>query len=103
MNTERLRMLEQYAKEDPDDPFPSYAMALEWVTNDPAKAMELFDQLLSVHPDYLPVYYHAGHLLFQSGDSVKAKIIIETGIRKTKAAGDLKALAELKTLYDEID
>ena len=103
MNLERLKWLEQYAKDDPNDPFPIYALALEWMKMDPPKARELFDTLLTNHPDYLPVYYQAGSIYIASGDLLKAKLILETGIQKTKAAGDRKALAELHSLYDELD
>ena len=103
MNLARLKLLEQYAKDDPNDPFPIYALALEWMKMDPPKAEELFDTLLTNHPDYLPVYYHAGKIYITSGDLPKAKHILETGIQKTRASGDRKALAELQSLYDELD
>ena len=101
MNSDRLKWLEQYAVEDPGDPFPVYALALEWLRKDPAKAKQLFDKVLAHHPDYLPVYYHAGNLYITMGDIARGTEILETGILKTKASGDWKALAELQTLYDE--
>ena len=100
-NLERLKLLEQYAQEDPNDPFPIYALALEWVNFNPQKAEDLFNKLLKDHADYLPVYYHAGQFFLAAGDKTKAMHILETGIRKTKATGDLKALAELRSLYDD--
>ncbi len=103
MNLERLKLLEQYAREDPTDPFPIYALALEWVKTDPPKAKELFDTILAHHPNYLPVYYHAGHFYITLGDLPKAKHILETGIQKTNISGDKKALAELQSMYDELD
>ena len=103
MNLERLKLLEQYAREDPNDPFPIYALALEWVNSDPQKAEELFNKLLTDHADYLPVYYHAGQFYLAAGDKAKAMGILEIGIQKTKDAGEWKTLAELKSLYDESD
>ena len=102
MNLERLQLLEQYAKEDPMDPFPRYALALEWVSSDPKKAEQLFAQLLIDHPYYLPVYYHAGHLHVISDNLVKAKIILEKGIQLARDIADTKTLSELKGLLDEI-
>jgi hypothetical protein len=103
MNLERLRSLEQYAREDPMDPFPRYALALEWVTTDPKKAEQLFAQLLIDHPDYLPVYYHAAHLYVASRDPVKAKGILEKGIQLARDTGDPKAQAELQSLLGEVE
>ena len=100
-NLERLKLLEQYAREDPNDPFPIYALALEWVNSNPQKAEDLFDKLLKDHADYLPVYYHAGQFFLAAGDKTKAMRILETGIQKTKKTGDSKGLAELKSLVDE--
>jgi hypothetical protein len=102
MNSERLRSLEQYAREDPMDPFPRYALALEWVKTDPEKAEQLFAQLLIDHPDYLPVYYHAGRLRITSGDLVNAKLALEKGIQLAIAIGDPKAQTELRSLLEEI-
>ncbi|HMI67432.1 MAG TPA: hypothetical protein VK517_15425 [Cyclobacteriaceae bacterium] len=102
MNLERLQLLEQYAREDPMDPFPRYALALEWVTSDPKKAEQCFDQLLIDHPHYLPVYYHAAHLHILSSDLVNAKLILEKGILLARDLGNSKTGAELKGLLDEI-
>jgi hypothetical protein len=102
MNLERLQLLEQYAREDPMDPFPRYALALEWATTDPKKAGQLFDQLLIDHPHYLPVYYHAAHLHILSNDLVNAKLILEKGILLARDLGNSKTGAELKGLLDEI-
>ena len=102
MNLDRLRQLEQYAKEDPDDPFPRYALALEWMHSDSKKALELFAQVLRDHPDYLPAYYHAGQLTLDAGDSPGAKLILEKGILLAAATGDPKTKAELSTLLDGI-
>lgn len=102
MNLERLKLLEQYAREDPNDPFPMYALALEWVNIDPPRAKELLDTLLTDHPDYLPVYYHAGRVYLLMGEPEKAKSILDMGIQKTQSAGETKALAELRMMREEI-
>jgi tetratricopeptide (TPR) repeat protein len=102
MNLERLKLLEQYAREDPNDPFPVYALALEFMKSDPQKAKDLFDKLLTDHPDYLPAYYHAGYLYFTNGDLATAKRILETGAQKLKTSGDMKTLNEIRGLLEGI-
>src|SRR5467141_4144694 len=103
MNLERLQLLEQYAREDPMDPFPRYALALEWVSTDPKKAGQLFAQLLIDHPHYLPVYYHAARLCLTTGDPTRARLILEKGIQLARDVGNTKTGAELKELMDEIN
>jgi cytochrome c-type biogenesis protein CcmH/NrfG len=38
MNRERIKVLEQFLKEDPNDPFSLYALALEFKNQDSKKA-----------------------------------------------------------------
>lgn len=103
MDQGRIKMLQEYAKEDPDDPFPPYALALELLPTDPLQAKELFDKVLLRHPGYLPVYYHAGHYYITAGNTAKASMILEAGIALAASTGDLKTRAELQSLVDTID
>ena len=103
MNLARLQLLEQYAREDPNDPFPRYALALEWVTSDPEKADGMFASILTDHPGYLPVYYHAAHLKITLGKVPEATLILEKGIQLATASRENKTKAELAALLDGIE
>jgi tetratricopeptide (TPR) repeat protein len=98
----RLEILEQYYKEDPNDPFNIYALALELQKNDAGQTLYYFDLLLSQHPSYIPVYYHAGKLYQELGEKNKAIDIFESGIRQAQIVGDMKALRELRSALDEL-
>jgi len=100
MNSGRIQLLEQYAKEDPNDPFPIYALGLEWAAADPTRSKELFNRVMHEHPDYIPVYYHAALLAITMAEVGQARIIIEKGIEKANAANDHKAAAELRNLLE---
>ena len=100
MNSGRIQLLEQYAKEDPNDPFPVYALGLELVGNNPAKAKELFERVMDQHPDYVPVYYHAALLAITQSEPDRARSIVVKGVEKAKAARDYKAVAELEGLLE---
>lgn len=100
MNSDRIRLLEHYASEDPNDPFPVYALGLEFVNKHPEKAKTLFSRLMREHPDYVPVYYHAALL---APSPAERKSIVNRGISAASAAGDQKAVAELKSLIEEGD
>ena len=103
MNSGRIRLLEQYAKEDPNDPFPPYALALELFQSNPVRAAELFSYLMTQHADYVPTYYHAAILARQQSNQTQAENIALRGIEKAKASGDQKAATELRSLLDEND
>ena len=103
MNSERIKMLEQFVAEDPADPFNKYALALELVKSDRQKAREIFAQLMISNPDYVPAYYQAALLYLDLSLIDDATKIIENGINQAKKQNNLKAMSELKSLLDEVD
>jgi tetratricopeptide (TPR) repeat protein len=100
MNLERLKILEDFAKEEPNDPFNLYALALEYLQVDSSKAGQLFDQLLTLHPGYVPTYYQAGNYYWEKGETRKAITILKTGLEKSRTVNDVKAHGELQVLID---
>jgi len=102
MPTDRIKQLEQYYAEDPQDPFNAYALALEYMKTDPSRTKDLFDILLTAHADYLPTYYHAARFYHECGDNEKAVTIFENGIALAAKVNDTKALRELRSAYDEM-
>jgi tetratricopeptide (TPR) repeat protein len=98
----RLAQLEEFHKEDPQDPFNIYALALEYQKSDVEKARALFDELLLHHENYIPTYFHAGNLYLSLNLATEAIKIFETGINKARQQNELKAMRELQTVYDEL-
>lgn len=95
----RIEQLEKYHKEDPSDPFPKYALALEYQQFKQDIAESLFDELLADHPEYSPTYYHAADFFYRMNKIEKARSIYERGIKWLKKAGEQKALNELQNAY----
>ena len=89
-------------KEEPDDPFNYYAMATELVDNEPEKAKEYFDLLLTRHTDYLPTYYHAAQLYADLDECEKAGEIYKKGIALATTQQNHKTLRELNTAYQNM-
>jgi tetratricopeptide (TPR) repeat protein len=98
-NLERLHLLKEYIKDEPENPFNYYALALEIRKIDPDESSNLFNYLLVNHPDYLPVYFPSAHFFFELDQIEKAKGIFEKGISTAQFQGDQKALKELKNAY----
>jgi tetratricopeptide (TPR) repeat protein len=102
MASDRLKQLQQFYKEDPDDPFNLYVLALEYLKYDQQKSKTCFESLLDAHPDYLPACYHAGKLFMDLGEKEKAITVFLKGISLAKKLNDKKTLRELQSAYDEV-
>jgi tetratricopeptide (TPR) repeat protein len=96
MNLTRIEQLLKFLKEDPNDAFSLYALALEYKQANPEEASQLFKQLLSAHPDYLPAYYQSASLLQEIGKTVEALQLYDSGIELAINQNDLATLRELK-------
>ncbi|AWW32510.1 tetratricopeptide repeat protein [Echinicola strongylocentroti] len=98
-NTSRIELLQQFVKDEPDNPFNIYALALEYQNIDLKKAVGYFDQLLDKHPEYLPTYFHAAALNAEIEEIEKALSIYKSGIELAKSQNDQHALRELKNAF----
>lgn len=103
MNQERIKILEQFLKEDPGDPFNLYALALEFKDQDSKKARELFDQLLEKHPAYLPTYYIAGNFYVEQGDPDRAAEILKKGLVLAHQQKDLNSIREISAAIQNLE
>lgn len=93
----RKELLLSLLKEDPNDPFARYALALEYrKENLLHKAQEVFEALKNDHPDYLPLYYQLGKLIEESGDEQGAMAIYREGLALATVQRDLKTRSELE-------
>ena len=98
---DRIGQLEAFAMEDPADPFNHYALALEYLKTDPAKAYAQFEELLKQHPDYLPTYYPFAHLLIDMKQIQRGEEVFKLGIEKAKRLNDTKTMRELQAAYND--
>lgn len=96
MNHNRIQLLRQYIEEEPGDPFNVYALAMEYLDDEPEQACLLFRQLLAEHPDYLATYYHAAALYAGNGDRDRAAQLYEQGIDLARRQGNARTLLELQ-------
>lgn len=97
---DRLEQLKQFVKEEPEDEFLHYALALEYLKFDSGKAKIEFENLLRKHPAYLPTYYPAAHLMIELGHEIEAEKLFMKGMEIAKLQGNQKMLMELRAAYD---
>lgn len=96
MNSKRIEMLRQQMKEAPEDPFFSYALALEYRDSEPQKCLELLEQAYERFWDYLPLYYQLAEMLLVFNKREKALKIYDEGIALAEKQKNLKTLSELR-------
>ena len=102
MENLRLERLLDFLKEEPNDPFNTYAIAAEYRHSDSKKAEKYYRQLLLNHPDYLPTYYQLGTLLVEKENIEEASLILKKGIELAKSQNNQLTQRELTNALNEI-
>jgi len=103
----RIEQLHQFLKDDSNDSFLKYALALEYVRvkeNDIAR--DCFLKLIKEDKNYVASYYQLGKLYESLNEVEKAMEIYKNGIEIAKKIKDTKTLSELQEAYNmlvEID
>ncbi|WP_347156569.1 tetratricopeptide repeat protein [Pontibacter chitinilyticus] len=102
MNGTRLEQLLHFLAEDPNDPFTLYAIATEYRSADPEKAMEYYEKLLADHETYVGTYYHAAKLYEVLGKAEVAERTYKKGMQISRQEGNLHAFSELQQAYNKL-
>ena len=105
----RISKLAEAVKNDPDNSFSKFALALELLKTEQIKqARFLFEHIVINDPDYVGVYYHLGKLYQEIDENklalqtYKAGVTIAEKLRNDHAKKELMAaLAELELEYDQ--
>jgi tetratricopeptide (TPR) repeat protein len=88
-------------KDNPNDPFNQYLMALEYLKeNNRGEAISIFDNIYNTSPNYLPVYYIFALNLIEMKRFKEAQLIIEKGIQLANSTNEEKVKNELSQLLD---
>lgn len=89
-------MLQAFIAQKPRDPFPRYALALEYKNAGRLEEAEAtFAELMTVDPGYVATYLHAGNVLLALGRRDDARTAYQAGIAVATRAGDTHARGEL--------
>ncbi len=100
----RLQYLTQLLENSPQDAFLLFAIAKEHEKNqDYTNALSWYENLKSLHPNYVGLYYHLGKLYERLENYPAAIAIYKSGADVATALKDNHALAELNGARMEID
>ncbi|AWL09279.1 tetratricopeptide repeat protein [Aquirufa nivalisilvae] len=98
---ERKEFIKNEIKEEPENPFNYYLMALELKKEgDMSGSITVFDQLMKQFPMYIPTYYSFADLLIELEQDDKAKLVVKKGIEVAEIGSASKALHELRQLWE---
>ena len=103
MDNERLTSLLELQKKSPKDPFFKYAIALEYISlNKSELALNLFEELFNLNPDFLPNYYQYAKLLEENKPD-RSKNIYAKGIKLALKTNDIKTMNELQAALNILE
>lgn len=104
----RIEQLEEFLRENPNDPFLHYALTMEYLKGeDKDKTHAGFENLITNFPDYVGSYYHFGKFLEKSGEIQQAEemykqgILIATKVRNMHAKNELIGALNMLLGMDE--
>lgn len=98
---DRIAVLSGFIEKNPLDMFSRHALALEYIKlGEISKAINTFEELLTVNPEYVGSYYHLGKCYTQQGDSHKALQVYASGIQIASKVNDQHARRELMSAHD---
>ena len=77
----RIEALLGFIRANPQDPFPRYALALEYKNSGRLDdARTTFDALMTANPDYTAAYLHAGNTLLALDLRDEARAVYQRGV-----------------------
>jgi tetratricopeptide (TPR) repeat protein len=99
----RLEMLTQFLKENPNDSFARYGLAMEYSKGgDSERALAEFNKLLETNPDYTAGYFMAAQTLAKSGRTEEARKKLTDGIACAARTGNTHAKSEMQAMLEEL-
>ncbi len=104
MSSSRLEQLKTFLKEQPNDPFLHYAMALEHLKlHEDEEALTIFTALTQTNPSYVGTYYHLGKLQEKLELYDDALDSYEKGITIAQQIADHHSLNELRGAFNMLN
>ena len=99
----RLEHIKELIEKGDNDPFLLFALAKEMEKIDINKAIELFEKLKLLDPEYVGLYYHLGKCYEKIGKFDEAKNIYNGGVKYAKRLADFHAASELNSALQMLE
>jgi Flp pilus assembly protein TadD len=100
----RRQQLEEMLREEPNDPFLRYGLAMDHVSaGDDAAAVGHFHDLIATEPTYVPAYMQAGQALLRLDRVSEARAMWQKGAAMARQQGDAHAAEEMAGMAANLD
>ncbi|MBC8047397.1 MAG: tetratricopeptide repeat protein [Fimbriimonadaceae bacterium] len=100
---DRLKQLQQFLEESPNDSFLKYCLALEYEKMaEPEKALQYFGELMRDDENYAATYYHLGKLYEKLNRKEDAEETYNKGLQVTQLIKDQHSYSELLNAKNEL-
>jgi predicted Zn-dependent protease len=99
----RLRQLQEFLAEAPDDSELRYAVAMEHLSlGDDEQAVRAFHELIAA-ARFVPSYLMLGQTLIRLNREDEAKDVLRQGVAAAQQTGNVHALGEIQGLLDSLE
>lgn len=100
---DKIAVLKEILAQNPSDAFARYGLAMEYASQgDSDTALNEFQHLTNVHPDYTAGYQMSAQLLIKAGRNDEARQRLEAGVAAAQRTGNRLALNEMSAMLDEL-
>jgi predicted Zn-dependent protease len=100
----RLRQLQEFLTDSPDDPELRYAVAMELLSlGADEDAVQSFRNFIADQPGYVPSYLMLGQTLIRLNREDEAKDVLRNGVAAARKSGNVHAEGEIQGLLDGLD
>lgn len=100
----RKNQLQELLKQDPEDTFLSYALAMELESEgDTTGAIAQLQTLLTHSPEYVPGFLQLGQLQISTGLLEEAKVTLQMGMQTAFKQADHHAYQEMEGILAGIN
>ena len=100
---DKIAALNEILAQDASNPLARYGLALELAHQGQTDAaLEQFDRLLALHPQYVAGYFMSAQTMAQAGRTVAAIDRLKTGIQRAAQSGNHHAQSEMQAMLDEL-
>lgn len=99
----RRGQLEEMLKEEPNDEFLRYSLAMELEKEgNHALCLEMFKSLMTDEPPYVPAFFMAAQQRARLGEIDIAKEFLRNGIEEARTQGNAHAAAEMSEMLQSL-
>lgn len=96
-------MLNEILQQNPEDAFARYGLAMEYSKQgEVERALQEFQRLLQVHPDYTAGYFMAAQTLAAAARADEARIMLKQGIASATRTGNSHAQSEMEGMLADL-